>query len=608
MHLNLPIITFLVSLICGCILWCLHIFIKGKSIFVDIFALVSSVILFILCLKIYILPVQIDYYLFLDKLAEFVVLFIGFFGAVITLYSVSSIRYYIKDEKDVAKYYAYLILTIGCAVMDICSNHILAIIIFWGITGLLLYLMLNLVSENSAAAKKSLIIIGGSDAFMILGFAILWYLTGEVDISKINVNLTTSLATLSFLCILSASLAKAGAFPLHTWIPEMAEKSPVQATAFFPASIDKLLGIYLLARMCLKLYNLNFTISFLLMLIGAVTILAAVFMAMVQHNYKKLLSYHAVSQVGYMVLGLGSGSPVGIAGGLFHMLNNAIYKSCLFLTCSSVEQKAKTDELDKLGGYAKIMPLVFFSFLVSALSISGVPPFNGFVSKWMVYQGVIEAFIVHRSLLTVIFLISAVFGSALTLASFIKLTHAVFLGQQTKQLTNQPDKQPIHWTQIVSTLALALLCVIFGIFAFQVPIKHFISPSLSPTYSLLPTNFIGIWQPGLATLLIVFGIIVGFLIFAISKIKFRETEVYLLAELKPQESKISGTEFYNDIKELSGFKLIYFLAEKKFFDIYEWCKNIVFGVGSILSFLHTGNLHFYLSWVIIGLAILLLFG
>ena len=120
--------------------------------------------------------------------------------------------------------------------------------------------------------------------------------------------------------------------------------------------------------------------SILLLVIGSFTIIAAVLGALVQHNLKKLLSFHAVSQVGYMVLGIGTGLPIGIAGGLFHMLNNAIYKCCLFLAGGAVEKKTGTTELSQLGGLARFMPLTFTAALVASLSISGVPPFNGFRS------------------------------------------------------------------------------------------------------------------------------------------------------------------------------------------------------------------------------------
>ena len=126
------------------------------------------------------------------------------------------------------------------------------------------------------------------------------------------------------------------------------------------------------------------------MMVGAVTILLAVVMALVQKDYKRLLSYHAISQVGYMVLGIGTALPIGIIGGLFHMINHAMYKSCLFLTGGAVEKQAGTTDLDKLGGLARKMPVTFVCFFIAAASISGVPPFNGFFSKELVYDAALE--------------------------------------------------------------------------------------------------------------------------------------------------------------------------------------------------------------------------
>jgi hypothetical protein len=193
------------------------------------------------------------------------------------------------------------------------------------------------------------------------------------------------------------------------------------------------------------------------------------------------------------------------------------------------------------------------------------------------------------------------FGSALTLASFIKLANAMFLGKQ------KVIGKETYFNSWLATITLSVLCILFGIFAFQLPLKYFISPSVKVLYPF-EINFIGLWQPQLATFLIVLGIIIGLIIYFVSNLKVRTTPVYLLGELKPEQTDFVKEEFYNTIKEISGFKLVYYLAEQKFFDIYYWFKNLFLGIGSILSFLHTGNLHFYLSWIIIGLVILLLLG
>jgi len=340
------------------------------------------------------------------------------------------------------------------------------------------------------------------------------------------------------------------------------------------------------------------------MFIGSLTIVAAVMMALIQHDLKRLLGYHAVSQVGYMVLGIGTGNPVGIAGGLFHMVNHAIYKSCLFLSGGAVEKKAGTTDLEKLGGFAKIMPITFVTFLIAAFAISGVPPFNGFASKWMVYQGVIET-AKNGGYLWIIWLVAALFGSALTLASFMKAVHTVFLGQPSKAHSPQPtarspkDTSPTMW---IPTVILATLCVIFGVFAYRVPLRMFILPSLNQA-----VTFSGTWFSSLATILILVGIAIGFIIYLLgSAIKTRKTEIFVGGEILRAEPdmRVSGVEFYNTIKDTPFLNKVYQLAEKKVFDIYELLKKFCFIFTRILRFIHTGILTTYLIWILLGMLIL----
>lgn len=301
-----------------------------------------------------------------------------------------------------------------------------------------------------------------------------------------------------------------------------------------------------------------------------------------------------------MVLGIGTGIPIGIAGGIFHMLNNTIYKSCLFLTGGNVESKTNTSELNRLGGLAKIMPVTYLSCLIASLSISGVPPFNGFVSKWMVYQGLISQLQITNYKLQVtgiICLAAAMIGSALTLASFMKLIHATFLGQRRNAATLE-QKNEVSWTMWLPCLILAGICVIFGVFAYQVPLRLFISPILANQL------FIGFWSPGLATMLIIVGLILGLVIFKLSRLKLsiRQDDPFIGGETTVlEQSRVSGTEFYNTVKEINILGKIYKLAEEKFFDIYDQGQRMVFGVTGFLRYLHNGVLPTYLVWCLLGM-------
>ena len=401
-----------------------------------------------------------------------------------------------------------------------------------------------------------------------------------------------------------AAITKAGALPLHTWLPTSGQYAPASVMALLPAAIDKLLGIYLLLIVVRELFVLeSATLRVILAAIGAATIIIAVMIAMVQHNLKKLLSYHAISQVGYMVLGIATGTPVGIAGGVFHMLNNAIYKCCLFLCGGTVEQQAGTAELDKLGGLGKKMPITFIACLIAALSISGIPPFNGFVSKWMVYQGVIEMGNTNATgaALWPIWLVAALFGSALTLASFVKIIHSVFLSRLPKKLK---DVQEVGFSQKLPMLVLALLCVFFGIF-YHVPLKLFIYPALGIEPG---TAIFGTWESGLATVLIIVGIVIGLLILLIGKFSKNVRIVPTWSCGEAQDSDeiiIPGTHFYKTVLSMKLLKPLYTDQEKGNFDLYDQGARCGLALTNFLKRLHCGVLPMYLTWLTLGLLVIL---
>ena len=319
-----------------------------------------------------------------------------------------------------------------------------------------------------------------------------------------------------------------------------------------------------------------------------------------------LLSYHAVSQVGYMILGIGTGVPIAIAGGLFHMLNNAIYKSGLFLSAGALEKQAGTTELSKLGGLARAMPVTFVTTAIFALSISGVPPLNGFVSKWMVYSGLVE--LGSRGMTSYwIFLVAAFFGSALTLASFVKVLYSGFLGQLPSKLSTVRESP---WAMQVPMIVLAILCVVFGVYA-VFPIDRFINPVVHGAVGTSVTGAIelgiGSFSPSVATGLILLGLVVGFLVFLAAKISKVRTGHIFIGGTRPPASldsmHVSGTGFYNTIKETKGLSGLFANAEQKVFDVYEVGGRIGNGIVQGLRMLHNGVLSTYLSWAVIGLGV-----
>lgn len=516
-------------------------------------------------------------------------------GFLVLLYSIK----FMENKPRLGEYYGYILITLGAAAGALFANNYLILLVFWGILAITLYLLMGIEgAEAAAASKKTFIMVGAADALMIIGIGAILMLNQNLQISGNALPLNNSLAVLAFLCLGVGALTKAGAIPFHSWIPDSSLYAPVPAMALLPAALDKLLGIYLFARLCLELFKLepSSILSIILLSLGSLTIIVGVMAALVQHNLKKLLSFHAVSQVGYMIIGIGSGIPVAMAGGIFHMFNNVIYKPLLFLAGGAIEKQTGTTELNHLGGLSRTMPITFGVALVAALSISGVPPLNGFVSKWMIYQGLIG--LSQTSPLWIIWLLAAMFGSALTLASFIKFIHATFLGQGSAETENAKE---VSWQMWMPMVVLAFLCVLFGLFAYGLPLNYLVLPVISGL------NYEGFWNPLLATCLMLVALVIGFLIYYLRNQADPPVTkaIYVGGEnFEDKTIKVSGIDFYNNVREMGPLPSLYQMAEKREFDVYVQTKRWSLRLSNLLSWMHNGLLHTYLAWLFLGMIIL----
>jgi len=530
----------------------------------------------------------------LDKLSLLALAFIHVLSAIIFVFCLKGL------ERDTERPFLVLYpLTLAFANGAVICPNAIGFLIFWGLSGLTLYgfSLLGRGEDAASTAKKTFIIVGGSDAFLILGLALAgatsgWSLAGP------TIPMNSPTGVLAFVCMLIAALAKAGGFPLHTWVPDFSRDAPVESAAFLPASLDKLLGIYLLTRMMSGGFDVGLFARMVVVSLGALTVIIAVMMAMVQHNGRRLLGYHAVSQVGYMIMGVASGSPLAFAGGLFHLINHTLYKSNLFLALGSVEKQAGANELDDLGGLARAMPLTFVMALVGAFSISGIPPFNGFFSKWMIYQGLLEqasGLAPGYALWVLVCLVLAVFGSALTLASFMKFLHAVFLGQRPDRLKDVREAPANQW---LATGTLAFLCVGFGLLAREVPLRLFVLPAAEEA-GLAPGAPLGLYSPRLVLLLFGVTFLLGLIVFLLVR-KKRYDEVYLGGNSQSEAYRIAGTAFYKEIADMKPLRGFYRQAEKKAFDIYDLGSKATFGLSRVLQRAHAGLLQVYILFIVFG--------
>jgi len=578
---------------------------KGKEIIALITTFINLALIVILFKQniVYSLPWignGLDLSLRLYRFSAFMILATGFFGFLISLYCLS----FMKTKKFLNQFYCYLLLVISFSNGVFLADNLLLLLFFWEGFLILIFGMIAIGNKDAfKTATKAFIIVGITDLCMMVGIALTGHLSGTMLMSQMHLPLNSLLANLAFMLLMIGAISKGGSMPFHSWIPDAATDAPLPFMALVPSALEKLLGIYFLTRISLDLFKLTpeSGMSNLLMIIGTVTIILAVMMALIQKEYKRLLSYHAISQVGYMILGIGTALPVGIVGGLFHMINNALYKSGLFLTAGAVESQTGTTYLEKLGGLGRKMPVTFICFLITAASISGVWPFNGFFSKELVYDAALER--------GWIFYLAAIVGSFLTAASFLKLGHAVFLGKLNKE--NDKVKES-HFSMCIPMVVIALTCIIFGVFNW-LPINKLILPVFG-SQKLEAHNFSGfpsnIWL-----------VVITFVVLVLA----------FLNHFYGVKKNGSGLHAVDHIRNAPLIFETYNLAEKRFFDPYEWGMGLVriisricvgidkaidwlyeglsvklsYGLSNITRKAHSGNYSVYLSWSFIGFVIVI---
>ena len=501
--------------------------------------------------------------------ARFTLVTIAAFGLLVGLYSLPFMRSHLRHRE----YYAYYLIALGVTSGAVLSGNLVLLLFFWELHGFLLFLMAGLNGDSALpASTRTLMIAGIGDLTLMLGIGLLWTQTGSLSIGPGPTGgagagglaaqalvPSTPILGAAFVLMALGAFAKGGIMPLHTWIPAISTETPMTVMGYF-TSLDKMLGFYLLTVLSLQIFDISGWAGWFLMTVGAVTLLGGVLMAVIQKDFRRMLAFHSVSQVGYMVIGIGTGTALGVIGGLFHLLNMIVVKGGLYLCGGSVQYRTGKTKFDDLGGLAKAMPLTFVSTLIASLAIAGVPPLNAFVSKWMVYQGIIE----RGGTAFPVFLLVAMFGSALTLASFMKLLYSMFWGDRPAGL-GEGRESP--WTMTLPIFMLALVAVGFGVF-YRWPVSALLTPIVGPGAQVTE---LGLWDSGLATVLLVVSLLIGLVIYLAGRPRRSvEAEVFLGGEaLDPAVYRVPGTHFYGPVKSMDGLKQAYDMADRGTFDVYK---------------------------------------
>lgn len=385
--------------------------------------------------------------------------------ALVSLFALVFAKKSIKEDNMC--FYVLFLLMVGGAYGLVLTGDIFNMFVFLEIISISSAgLIVSSYRKRAPDSAFKFIVVSTLSALMFLfGVALLYSQYGYLNLAWLSQSIQWTMLDKIALTFMVMSLAmKAGSVPMHFWVPDAYGDAPASVSAVFVVVSQT--ALYALFRVCFSLFGMslnNYTIGWVIIILGVLSMFIGVMMAIMQKDIKRLMAFHAVSQTGYILLGVGVGlatlgtsefldfGRMAMHGSVFHMLNHAIYKGLLFLTAGAVFYATGTRDLRKLGGLGHHLPLTTLFFMIGAFAITGLPPFNGFTSKLLIYESVYA----FNPLLSAI----ALLVSILTLASFMKVFYAAFLGPKPKK-----KPKPIPQTMIFAMLVLSSLCIIIGLF------------------------------------------------------------------------------------------------------------------------------------------------
>jgi NADH-quinone oxidoreductase subunit L len=329
---------------------------------------------------------EIELSVLVDPLSVFMMLVVSGVGFLIVGYSIG----YMDGDDEERRYFAYMALFVFSMLLLVQTANLLILLAGWGLVGLCSYLLIGYHQERPqavAAAKKAFIMNAFGDATMALALFLLIWETGSVALGFDSVPVDGTIATLVALGLLGGAVAKSAQIPLHTWLPDAME-GPTPVSALIHAATMVVAGVYMLVRLS-PIFEAAPEVQDLAAGLGAVTLLVAGLVALVQTDIKRVIAYSTMSQIGYMFLGAGIGA---YASGMFHLMTHAFFKALLFLAAGIVIHALSGEQdMRRMGGLRAYLPRTWLAMLVGALALSGIPPLAGFFSKDSILASALDA-------------------------------------------------------------------------------------------------------------------------------------------------------------------------------------------------------------------------
>ena len=391
----------------------------------------------------------------LDQLSRTMAVLVSGIGALIHIYSVG----YMRDDEGKSRYFAALSLFMFAMLGIVFANNFVMLFIFWELVGFTSYVLIGHWFYRDAAAdaaNKAFITTRIGDFGFMIGILMVWMATGSIVFAEIAPRMSTIVGhplflTTVALLIFCGAVGKSAQFPLHVWLPDAME-GPTPVSALIHAATMVAAGVYMLVRVAFVIQG-SPTALLVIAWIGTITAVMAALIATQQNDIKRILAYSTLSQLGYMIMAVGLASN---DAAMFHLFTHAFFKALLFLAAGSVIVMLHHEQnIWKMGGLSRKLPITFVSFLLGALALIGCPPFSGFFSK-----DAILALAYERN--TAIFAI-ALFTAFLTAFYVIRMLVIVFFGNARSDIARESRESPPVMT--LPLIVLALLATLGG-FAF----------------------------------------------------------------------------------------------------------------------------------------------
>ncbi|MFE8698082.1 NADH-quinone oxidoreductase subunit L [Cytobacillus sp. FJAT-53684] len=507
---------------------------------------------------------------------------------------------YMHGDERLHVYYAYLGLFTFAMLGLVLSPNLLQTYIFWELVGLGSFLLIGFYfykEEAKKAAKKAFIMTRIGDVGLLIGMILLFWQVGSFEYDEIFAAVeagavSTTMITLTAILIFIGAMGKSGQFPLHTWLPDAME-GPTPVSALIHAATMVAAGVYLVASL-FPLFTASETALMTVAIIGAFTAIFAASIGLVQKDIKRVLAYSTVSQLGYMMLALGS---AGYVAGVFHLMTHAFFKALLFLAAGSVIHAVHSQDIEKMGGLWKKLRITGPLFLIGTLAISGVPLFSGFFSK----DEILIAAWAHGN--TVLFWL-AVIAAFFTAFYMFRLFFMVFAGESRSDMKHVKESPSV---MTVPMIVLAVLAVVAG-YVNTPWFGTFLGDWLTDGNPALGHGHIEgpAWIMIVATVVSLLGIFLAWLIYSKRSISRDWLGVPTLYNIL--FNKYYMDEFYEltAVKATKGFSLFLRFIETFLVEgIVKGVAGIVSGLGSLGSKFQNGQVQRYGTVAFVGVAILI---